>query len=309
MIIILGPTASGKTAIGTKIAFQVKGEIISADSRQVYKQMDLGTGKDLNEYIVDSVQIPYHLIDICNAGTRYNLFRYKQDFASAYRDILNRNKCPLVIGGTGMYLDAIVFNYQMEEVPFNQPMRNIMKNKSREELINWLSSLVQLHNSTDTTDRNRLERAIEIAEYQKDKKACSEITYPNIIFGIHIEREELKRKIDQRIEVRMEMGMVKEVEKLMNESNISPDDLKYYGLEYRVITSYLLGELNQVEMMAELKRGIYAFAKKQMTWFRRMEKKGAFIHWIDGKKTMDEKMNIIRSYLKEASFTGYNCSW
>ncbi|MCD4745673.1 MAG: tRNA (adenosine(37)-N6)-dimethylallyltransferase MiaA [Bacteroidales bacterium] len=300
MITILGPTATGKTALSAHIADKLNGEIISADSRQVYKGMDIGTGKDLDDYIVNKKIIPYHLIDIVEPGYEYNVYEYQRDFLRAYKNIIAKKKLPVLCGGTGMYIEAILKGYKIFYVPENKSLRQDLENKNEQYLIRMLSSSRSLHNITDIKDRNRLIRAIEIQQYYAGHPE-SEREFPEIktvIFGIHFERNIIRARITERLKTRLEKGMIMEVENLLNKG-ITSEQLKFYGLEYKFITQYILGELSYNEMFRLLNIAIHQFAKRQMTWFRRMEKNGFEINWIDGELDISEKMELILKIYKK----------
>lgn len=287
MIVILGPTASGKTRIAALAAEKIGGEIISADSRQVYRDLDLGTGKDLVDYTVNGKLIPCHLIDIADAGSRYNIFEYHRDFEKARALIVRKKKPVLVCGGSGMYLETALGLYTLRESLPDENFRKNAASRSTEELIAELIQLTDLHNTTDTTDRDRLIRAIEIAKAEGSLKTEAEVrkkvekANQNLIFGIAFPREETRNRISQRLKLRIESGMLNEVENLLNK-DIHPEDLIYYGLEYRYITLYITGKITLDEMYSQLNTAIHQFAKRQMTWFRRMEKRGLKIQWLDG---------------------------
>lgn len=299
MITILGATAGGKTSVAANLAYSINGEVISADSRQVYRGMDIGTGKDIADYTVNGTEIPYHLIDIVDAGYKYSVFEYQKDFLKAYNDIKKRGKFPVLCGGTGMYIEAVVNGYELVPVPPNPDLRTELGQKSDEELINLLVSLRTLHNRTDIDSKKRLIRAIEIELYIKEHKIETP-EYPvirNIYFGINYDREIRRQRITQRLKQRLAEGMVEEVEKLMAKG-ISADDLIFYGLEYKYLTLYITGQLTYDEMFSQLNVAIHQFAKRQMTWFRGMERKGAVINWIDGLLPMEKKIESILSFLK-----------
>lgn len=293
MIAILGPTATGKTKLAAHLAYRIDGEVISADSRQVYKYMNLGTGKDYNDYLVRDKRIPYHLIDIQEPGTEYNLFRFREDFYDAYRSILDRKKIPVLCGGSGMYLEAVLKAYDLKEAPRDEKLRKELAGKSNHELIQMLKTRTRLHNITDISDRKRLVRAIEIAFSQnngtKQKQIFPEIT--SKVFGIHFPREILKKRITERLHRRLENGMVEEVDNLMKRG-VSARKMKYYGLEYKYITEYILGERSYDQMVDRLNIAIHQFSKRQMTWFRRMERTGISIIWLDGQWATDDKVNF-----------------
>jgi len=294
LITILGPTASGKTQLAAYVASKLNGEIISGDSRQVYRNMSLGTGKDIQDYTVDNTLIPYHLIDIVDAGNKYNVYEYQKDFFKAYEDITKRGNQPILCGGSGLYLESVIRGYKLIAVPDNQELRNWMKGQSNEELIQMLASYKKLHNQTDTSNRKRLERAIEIEEYYS-KNNVDETPFPkinNIIFGVRYSRNNERNRISCRLKQRLKDGMVEEVKALL-ESGVKPEDLIYYGLEYKYLTQYILGEISWDEMFNQLNTAIAQFAKRQMTWFRRMERNGIEINWIQGNLPLAEKVNII----------------
>ena len=295
MITILGPTASGKTPLAVAVARRVGGEIISADSRQVYRRMDIGTGKDLSEY----QSTPYHLIDICEPGTKYNLFQYQQDFFDAYQQIRGRGAVPILCGGTGLYIEAVLKGYHLSPVPQNQPLRDQLEGKSLDELTAILQELKQqngsvMHNTTDVDSCQRAIRAIEIETYNREHPMpLRELpAIPSIIIGVSIDRELRREKITRRLKARLDEGMVDEVRRLLDEG-IPADDLIYYGLEYKYLTEYIIGRLSYEEMFRQLEIAIHQFAKRQMTWFRGMERRGFSIDWIDATLPMEEKVNII----------------
>lgn len=282
LITILGPTASGKTPFAAALANRLDTEIISADSRQIYRRMDLGTGKDLQDYTVDGKPIPYHLIDICEPGTKYNVFRYQHDFHQAYELVRSKHKLPILCGGTGLYIEAVLKGFQLLDVPENPALRESLKNFSLDELEKKLSTYKTLHNKTDVDSVQRAIRAIEIEEYYRQAEPEKNEFAPihSLIIGVDIDRELRREKISRRLRTRIEEGMVQEVEQLLKEG-IAPEDLIYYGLEYKYLTLHILGELSLDEMIQKLEVAIHQFAKRQMTWFRGMEKRGNRIHWID----------------------------
>ena len=312
MITILGPTASGKTPVAARLAAEIGGEIISADSRQVYRRMDIGTGKDLGDYVVRSQetgvrsqesvvsrQIPYHLIDIREPGTKYNLFEYQQDFFDAYQDIQSRGSVPILCGGTGLYIEAVLKGYHLSPVPQNQALRDSLEGKSLAELTQMLTDLKaktgsNMHNTTDVDSCQRAIRAIEIETYNIEHPTPRRELPPvdSIIIGIDIDRELRREKITRRLKARLEEGMVEEVKALLDEG-IPADDLIYYGLEYKFVTEYLTGKITYDEMFTRLEIAIHQFAKRQMTWFRGMERRGFKIHWIDATLPMEEKVSRI----------------
>lgn len=306
MITILGPTASGKTPLAARLAAEIGGEIISADSRQVYRRMDIGTGKDLADYTVETLQgerhavrIPYHLIDIREPGTKYNLFEYQQDFFDAYEDIRSRGAVPILCGGTGLYIEAVLKGYKLSPVPQNQELRDRLEGKSLAELTQMLTELKarnhsNMHNTTDVDSCQRAIRAIEIETYNLEhpmpKRELPSVD--SIIIGVNIDRELRREKITRRLKARLEEGMVEEVRALLDEG-IPSEDLTYYGLEYKFVTEYLTGKLSYDEMFKRLEIAIHQFAKRQMTWFRGMERRGFTIHWIDATLPMDDKVRQI----------------
>lgn len=298
MIALLGPTASGKTPFAAALAAELDTEIISADSRQIYREMDLGTGKDLDDYTVNGRQIPYHLIDIAEPGYKYNVFEYQRDFLKAYEDIRQRDKLPIVCGGTGMYLESVLKGYRLLPVPENPELRQRLAHHSLEELTEMLKGYKQLHNTTDVDTVKRAVRAIEIEEYYAhtpvDERAFPHLN--SLIIGVDIDREQRRAKITRRLRQRLEEGMVEEVRRLL-EKGIRPEDLIYYGLEYKYLTLYVTGELTYGQMFQELETAIHQFAKRQMTWFRGMERRGFTIHWINADMPMEEKIATVRSLL------------
>ena len=301
MITILGPTASGKTDLATHLAARLNAEIISADSRQVYRGMDIGTGKDLADYMVDGHVVPYHLIDICEPGTKYNLFRYQQDLLDCYEDIRSRGALPILCGGTGLYIEAVLKGYSLSPVPQNPELRAKLEEKSLEELTHLLADLKEknhsvMHNKTDVDSCQRAIRAIEIETYNLTKsteeRLCPSID--SLIIGVNIDREERRRKITKRLKERLKAGMIDEVDGLLKRG-IPADDLIYYGLEYKFVTEYIIGKLTYEEMFRQLEIAIHQFAKRQMTWFRGMERRGFTIHWIDAMQPMKDKVEEILS--------------
>lgn len=298
LITILGPTASGKTPLAAALASRLDSEIISADSRQVYCGMDLGTGKDLADYTVAGKTIPYHLIDIVDPGYKYNVFEYQRDFLQAYQSVRERGKLPILCGGTGLYLEAVLKGYRLIPVPENPELRNRLSDKSLDELTRILSSYKKLHNSTDVDTVKRAIRAIEIEEYYltQDVEERSFPTINSLIIGVDIDRELRREKITRRLKQRLDEGMVDEVRRLIA-GGVSPDDLIYYGLEYKYLTLYVIGELTFEEMFHQLEIAIHQFAKRQMTWFRGMERRGFTIHWIDASLPMEQKVDLILDLL------------
>ena len=298
LIAILGPTASGKTTLAAHLAAKLNTEIISADSRQVYRRMDLGTGKDLADYEVEGRHIPYHLIDIVEPGSKYNVYQYQQDFLRAYKDIADRGKLPVVCGGSGLYIESVLRGYQMADVPENKVLRQQLEGKSLEELTEMLKTYKNLHNTTDTDTAKRAIRAIEIEEYYSKIENGELImnnyfpTFNSLIIGVSIDRESRREKISRRLRQRLNEGMVDEVKGLLAEG-IPAEDLIYYGLEYKYLTLYATGKITYDEMFSQLEIAIHQFAKRQMTWFRGMERRGVKIHWVDATLPMEEKVNAI----------------
>jgi tRNA dimethylallyltransferase len=298
LLVITGPTASGKTALATAVADRINGEIISADSRQVYREMNIGTGKDYNDYIVNGRQIPVHLIDIVDPGYKFNVFEYKKNFLESFQDIKNRNKFPVVCGGSGMYVDSIVSGYKLTEVPPDEDFRKELGEKTMEELVGILRTYKTLHNTTDVDTKKRAIRAIEIEHYYSEIKE-SEIDFPpvrSLVTGVKYDRESRRKRISQRLKERISNGMIEEVQMLIDKG-ISIETLLYYGLEYKFITLYLTGKMSFDEMFCRLEVAIHQFAKRQMTWFRGMERRGVKIHWLDGNRPMEEKVETIISLL------------
>ena len=299
MVTILGPTASGKTGVAVNLAKAIGGEIISADSRQVYRKMDIGTGKDLGDY----GDVPYHLIDICDAGTKYNLFQYQEDFHKAYDDIRHRGVWPILCGGTGLYLESVLKGYSLSPVPQNEALRAELAGKSLDELTAMLMEIKSktgsnMHNQTDVDTAQRAIRAIEIETYnlQNPLPKRERPAVDSLIIGIDIDRDERRRKITSRLKARLDGGMVEEIRGILD-SGVKAEDLIYYGLEYKYVTEYCIGKLSYDEMFRSLEIAIHQFAKRQMTWFRGMERRGFTIHWIDAMKPMDEKVAAIMQFL------------
>ena len=296
LVTILGPTACGKTPLAVAFAKEIDGEIISADSRQVYKRMDIGTGKDLAEY----KDIPYYLIDICEPGSKYTVYNYQHDFLEAYNQICSKDKFPIMCGGSGLYLESILRAYRMSPVPINDTLRKSLEGKTLDELTKILSSYRQLHNTTDTDTKKRAIRAIEIEtyyqQYPQDKTDFPQLD--SLVIGLDVPREIRREKITLRLKKRLEEGMVEEVQSLLHEG-IPAEDLIYYGLEYKYVTEYVIGKISYEEMFRNLEIAIHQFAKRQMTWFRGMERRGIKINWIDYFLSTDEKVSEIKSLLKE----------
>ena len=298
LITILGPTASGKTPLAASLADRLGTEIISGDSRQVYRRMDLGTGKDLVDYTVEGRQVPYHLIDIVEPGYKYNVFEYQRDFLKAYEEITAKNKLPILCGGTGMYIESVLKGYRLLPVPENPELRASLEGKTLEELTSILAGYKKLHNSTDVDTAKRAIRAIEIEEYYKQQlpEYREFPSLKSLIIGVDIDRELRREKITRRLKQRLDEGMVEEVRGLLAEG-IDPENLIYYGLEYKFLTQYAIGELTFEEMFHQLETAIHQFAKRQMTWFRGMERRGFTIHWLDATLPMEEKIEQITNLI------------
>ena len=298
LITILGPTASGKTPLAAHLADKLNTEIISGDSRQVYRRMDLGTGKDLVDYTVDGHEVSYHLIDIVEPGYKYNVFEYQRDFLKAYEEITSKGKLPVLCGGTGMYVESVLKGYRLLPVPENPELRASLEGKSLEELTHILEGYKKLHNSTDVDTAKRAIRAIEIEEYYKQQppEYREFPSLDSLIVGVNIDRELRREKITRRLKQRLDEGMVEEVRGLLAEG-IHPDNLIYYGLEYKFLTQYAIGELTYEEMFLQLETAIHQFAKRQMTWFRGMERRGFTIHWLDATLPTEEKVEKIEQLL------------
>lgn len=300
LITILGPTASGKTSFACRLAYELETEIISGDSRQVYRGMDIGTGKDLDDYIVDGNPVKYHLIDIKDAGYKYNIFEYQHDFHDAYTNIRAKDRLPVLCGGSGLYIESVLKGYNLINVPENKELRKKLESKNLKELTTILASYKDLHNSTDVDTAQRAIRAIEIEEYKKANPTdCNE--YPpinSLILGVDVDRELRRERITRRLKTRLKEGMIEEVQGLLDKG-ISAEDLLYYGLEYKFVTQYLIKELSYKEMFSQLEIAIHQFAKRQMTWFRGMEKRGLQIRWIDGTLPDKEKAALVKRLLSE----------
>lgn len=299
LLTILGPTASGKTQLAAHVAYEVGGEILSGDSRQVYRGMDIGTGKDLEDYIVNGKHIPYHLIDICDPGTKYNLFQYQEDFLKAYQDLESRNVWPILCGGTGLYIESVLKGYHLSPVPQNPELRTQLAGKSLAELTETLKDLKRkagttMHNTTDVDTPQRAIRAIEIETYNL-AHPTEERVFPaidSVIVGVSIGRDSRRTKITDRLKKRLDNGMVDEIRGILNQG-VKAEDLIYYGLEYKYVTEYVIGQLSYEVMFKQLEIAIYQFAKRQMTWFRGMERRGATIHWIDATLPMKQKVETV----------------
>lgn len=289
LLVIVGPTASGKTTFAAHMAKEMGGEIISGDSRQVYRGMDIGTGKDIADYTVGGDEIPYHLIDIAEPGEKYNVYRYQQDFAEAYADITGRGRQPILCGGSGLYVEAVIKNYNLLSVPPCPALRAKLEDKTQEELATILSSYQNLHNTTDLDNRRRTIRAIEIADYLKSHPEEDGPTggMKYTVIGLDISRELRRERISRRLRTRLREGMIDEIKGLIDKG-VSPDDLIYYGLEYKYVTLYCTGRLSYDDMVGQLEIAIHQFAKRQMTWFRGMERRGTKINWIDASVPMKQ---------------------
>ena len=303
LITILGPTASGKTALAAQLAYELDGEIISGDSRQVYRGMTIGTGKDLDDYIVDGHAIPYHLIDICEPGEKYNIFQYQQDFLRAWRGVQSRGKWPILCGGSGLYIESVLRGYALSPVEQNPELRRRLEGKSLDELTRILLNLKAetgstMHNTTDVDTPQRAIRAIEIETFNAEHPTQPrQMEAPDsLVVGVAIDRDERRRKITTRLRRRLDEGMVDEIRGLLAKG-IKAEDLIYYGLEYKYVTLYAIGQLSYEEMFRQLEIAIHQFAKRQMTWFRGMERRGCRIHWIDAASSMEDKLQQIRTMI------------
>ena len=298
LITILGPTASGKTALAAALAARLDTEIISADSRQLYRGMDIGTGKDLADYVVDGKSIPYHLIDICDPGYKYNVFEYQHDFFRVFTSLRDRGLVPILCGGTGLYIEAVLKGYKLLDVPPNPALRERLREKSLPELEILLASYKVLHNKTDVDSVQRAIRAIEIEElYRTQAPDVREYAPLNsLLVGVAIDRELRREKISKRLRARLDEGMVDEVRRILS-NGVAPEDLIYYGLEYKFLTLYIIGKLTYEEMVSQLEIAIHQFAKRQMTWFRGMERRGCTIHWLDATLPMADKVEQILTWL------------
>ena len=294
LITILGPTASGKTPLATALAYELQSEVISGDSRQVYRRMDLGTGKDLGEYMYQGSEVPYRLIDIVDAGYKYNVFEYQRDFLKAFEELRAQGQLPVMCGGTGMYLESVLRGYRLVEVPENKELREALADKSLEELTTMLSGYKQLHNTTDVDTCKRAIRAIEIEEYYRvnDVNVREFPEIKSLTIGLDVSRELRRERITRRLHERLAEGMVDEVRGILA-SGVAPEDLIYYGLEYKYLTLYVIGELTYDEMVSQLEIAIHQFAKRQMTYFRGMERRGVPIHWLDASLSTEEKVEAI----------------
>lgn len=298
LITILGPTASGKTALAAALAARLDTEIISADSRQLYRGMDIGTGKDLADYVVAGKSIPYHLIDICDPGYKYNVFEYQHDFFRVFTALRERGLLPILCGGTGLYIEAVLKGYKLLDVPPNPALRERLSGKSLSELEALLASYKVLHNKTDVDSAQRAIRAIEIEEFYRTQAPDVREYAPlnSLVVGVAIDRELRREKISKRLRARLDEGMVDEVRQILSQG-VAPEDLIYYGLEYKFLTLYIIGRLTYAEMVSQLEIAIHQFAKRQMTWFRGMERRGCTIHWLDATLPMEEKVQQILAWL------------
>ena len=305
LITILGPTASGKTQLAARLAYELKGEVISADSRQVYRGMTIGTGKDLDDYEVCGTHIPYHLIDICELGTKYNLFKYQEDFFTVYETLQRKNVQPILCGGTGLYIEAVLKGYHLSPVPQNEQLRSSLEGKTLQELTAILDQLKRqnhsvMHNTTDVDSCQRAIRAIEIETYNLQHPTPERELPPvsSLVVGVQIDRDERRRKITDRLRKRLEHGLIEEVRGLL-ESGIPADDLIYYGLEYKYVTEYVIGRRSYDDMFKNLGIAIHQFAKRQMTWFRGMERRGVRIHWLNAMLPLNVKCDKIKEWMNE----------
>lgn len=299
-ITLLGATASGKTAVAAHLADRMNGEIISADSRQIYRGMDLGTGKDLADYQVGSIQVPYHLIDIADAGYEYNVYEFQRDFITVFTDITHRGKFPVICGGSGLYIEAVLKGYRLINVPVNESLRKELAGKNLSELTTILKSYKSLHNTSDIETEKRAIRAIEIEVYYRSN-SVEETPYPTInslVTGILFDRDTRRQRITERLRQRLNGGMIDEVKHLLA-SGLPAEKLIYYGLEYKYLTQYLTGQLSYSEMFSGLETAIHQFSKRQMTWYRKMERDGTKIHWLDGNMPLEEKLEQIMLWLEE----------
>ena len=291
LVTVLGHTAGGKTRFAACLAEKLKGEVISADSRQIYRHMDLGTGKDYEDYLVNGGQVPVHLIDILEPGYEYNVYEYQKDFIRVFQEVHARGSFPVLCGGSGLYIEAVLKGYKLIRVPVNRELRSAFEQESMDELTARLAGIRKLHNKTDIVERKRLIRALEIEVYYQNHPELDE-QMPEIhpaILGIKFDRLSRRKRISQRLAERLDRGMIMEVQSLLDKG-VTPEKLIYYGLEYKYITEYLAGQTTYEDMFANLETAIHRFAKRQMTWFRRMERKGMMIHWFDGYQPLEEKI-------------------
>jgi tRNA dimethylallyltransferase len=298
LVCVLGPTAIGKTRLAVALARELSGEVLSADSRQVYRGMDLGTGKDLEEYRFGGEEIRVNLVDIVDGGTEFTVFDYQRAFLAAFREARARNSMPILCGGSGLYLEAVLSGYRLVEVPGDESLRDELRGETTEQLVARLARLRPLHNITDTRDRERLLRAIEIAVHSR---AFGGETFPRIrskAYGLRLQRTELRRRITNRLTTRLDSGLVEEVRGLL-ERGLTPSQLEYYGLEYRYVTKYVTGELRRNDMFQKLNSAIHQFAKRQETWFRRMERRGTSITWLDARRPIEDLVGLVVADLEE----------
>ncbi|MFZ5429374.1 MAG: tRNA (adenosine(37)-N6)-dimethylallyltransferase MiaA [Bacteroidota bacterium] len=300
LLAILGPTASGKTSLAARMAAMLDGEVISADSRQVYRGMDIGTGKDLGDYLVDGNPVPVHLVDVADAGYQYNVFEYQRDFLKVFADMQIRGKFPVLCGGSGLYLEAVLQNYRLIQVPVDEDLRSRLSGKSLGELTEILKGYKSsLHNITDIVNEKRAIRAIEIEQFYAGNRTL-DTSMPelrSLVVGVRYDRQTERKRITHRLEQRLHEGMVEEVKRLLDKG-VTPDELIYYGLEYKFITRYLIGDISYLHMKEQLNTAIHQFAKRQMTWFRRMERQGTLIHWLDGEMPQEEKTAAVLRLLE-----------
>lgn len=300
LLAILGPTASGKTSLAARMAAMLDGEVISADSRQVYRGMDIGTGKDLGDYLVDGNPVPVHLVDVADAGYQYNVFEYQRDFLKVFADMQIRGKFPVLCGGSGLYLEAVLQNYRLIQVPVDEDLRSRLSGKSLGELTEILKGYKSsLHNITDIVNEKRAIRAIEIEQFYAGNRTL-DTSMPelrSLVVGVRYDRQTERKRITHRLEQRLHEGMVEEVKRLLDKG-VTPDELIYYGLEYKFITRYLIGDISYLPMKEQLNTAIHQFAKRQMTWFRRMERQGTLIHWLDGEMPQEEKTAAVLRLLE-----------
>jgi tRNA dimethylallyltransferase len=304
LITVTGPTATGKTRLAAHLAYHLNGEVISADSRQVYRGMDQGTGKDYEDYKVDGNAISYHLIDILPAGERYNLYEYQKDFIEAFKDVKDRGKRAVLCGGTGLYIDAVTRGYRLLEVPIDRELRESFEGKSIDHIVEELDKLTDLHNTTDTSTRPRALRALEIARYYAENPG-KRMEYPEIeslFIGVKYQRNKERKNITERLKQRLKDGMIDEVKALHSDEGVSFDQLMYYGLEYKFVALYLKGDLTYDEMFERLNTAIHQFAKRQRTWFRKMEREGVNIHWMHGEESFSNKLRMAIDLINQKGF-------
>lgn len=294
MLAIVGPTATGKTGLAARLAYKLQGEVVSADSRQVYRDMTIGTGKDYGDYLIDGQEVPVHLIDIVEAGEKYNVYEYQKDFLEVYRKLKERDVFPVLCGGTGLYVESVLKGYRLLRVPVNPELRQELEGKSLEELAQRLSAYKKLHNTTDIDTPKRAIRALEIeafyADHPEEENGFPEIN--SLVVGVTNDREVRRERITRRLKARLEEGMIEEVQALL-EKGVPPETLEYYGLEYKYLLYYIQGQISYAEMFQGLETAIHRFAKRQMTWFRGMERRGIPVHWIEGGLPMEEKVEAV----------------